>query len=462
MRSVSIGARWAVRYSVATLAMLLALAAIADRWAGDWADRQTEAQVDHYVLSVSEIVGRHTDEPLVLSALIESLIAGSSAGSALAIEVYDTEQVLQLRRDILAPFVTAADFSEVPTTGFSSFTKNESGDRLEGIALNSTGFTRVSLSLIPNFQMMAAFRKVIGSLLLAGVVMTGFLGWWQARLSLRPISDIVESARKIDTAGGEQMLPTSGNGDELDILSETLNEMLTRIRTGMDRMRRFATQAAHELSTPLGASRTTIEVTLERDRTAQEYRAALHGLLANTELLSESVHAILDIARSEAGLTADRIEDVDLHDLLESVVEFFEPLAGERGIAMDRIRPFRAVVRGDRMWLHRMMASLLDNAVKYSQQGDRINFEYLERSGIAELSVRDSGMGIAETDRGRIFERFYRGDMRKSSSLGLGLPLAMEIARAHSGTIEVENPEPGGSIFRVCLPLASETRQTAA
>ena len=82
MRSVSIGARWAVRYSVATLAMLLALAAIADRWAGDWADRQTEAQVDHYVLSVSEIVGRHTDEPLVLSALIESLIAGSSAGGA--------------------------------------------------------------------------------------------------------------------------------------------------------------------------------------------------------------------------------------------------------------------------------------------------------------------------------------------------------------------------------------------
>lgn len=462
MRSISIGARWALRYTATTLALLLALAAVGDRLAAEWSDRQAKSQIEHYLLTVSEIVGRHMDDPVVVSALIESLIAGSRPASELAIEAYDSDGILRLRRDILAPFQTVAKLPTTAMAGTTVFSKERAPNRLDGISANPVGFTRVAISLAPYTEQLAAFRIALVSLLLAGMVMTGFLGSWQARLSLRPLAEIAKTARKIDTAAGEQWIPTSGNGDELDILSETLNEMLKRIRTGMDRMRRFAAQAAHELSTPLGASRTTIEVTLERERSPREYRAALHGLLANNEILSESIHAILDIARSEAGLSADRIEEIDLHDLLESVVEFFEPLAAERGIRMAPALPFHAVVRGDRMWLHRLMASLLDNAVKYSQEGDRISFEYRVRSGIAELGVRDSGVGIAETDRSRIFERFYRGDRRSNASLGLGLPLAMEIARAHSGTIEVENPESGGSIFRICLPLRATAGRVAA
>ena len=456
MRTLSIGARWAFRYTAATFALLIALATIADRYAAGWLDDSSRTQVDHYLLSVAEIVERHTGDPLVIAGLIESLIAGSPAGKELAIELYDEDQNLSLKRDILAPFESTADFSKLKQQEHDAFTKVGMGNRLEKTAINPSGFTRVSLSLVPDSLILSRLRELLAFLLLLGTVITGFLGWWQARLSLRPISEIVETARQIETAGGEQAIPTSGNGDELDVLSETLNEMLRRIRSGMDRMRRFATQAAHELRTPLGAARTTIEVTLERERTAAEYRAALHGLLANTEILSESVHAILDIARSEGGLSPEQIQDINLHDLLVSVVEFFEPLAGERGVEISHFDPFQAEVRGDRMWLHRMMSSLVDNAVKYSRQGDRIDFEFRQRSGIAELAVRDSGVGIADADRDHIFERFYRSDLHETSSLGLGLPLAMEIARAHAGTIEVENPQSGGSIFRVCLPLAPQ------
>jgi len=443
-------------------ALLLALAALGYRQVENWTETESRRQLDHYIGSISEIVGRHVDEPLVVSALIESMIAGSPPDSEIAVEIYDIDKVIQLRRDILAPFGDDPDLSEVSDTGRTMFRKTSLDTRLQGIAVNSAGFTRVSMSLVPFAEMLIAFRTALVVLLLGGVVMTGFLGAWQARLSLRPLAEIVETARKIDTVGGDQWIPTSGNGDELDILSKTLNEMLERIRKGMDRMRRFATQAAHELNTPLGLSRTTIEVTLEKDRSSQEYRAALHGLLANTELLSEAVHAILDIARSEAGLSADRVEEVDLHDLLESVVEFFEPLAQERGVNMAPVRSFRATVRGDRIWLRRLLASLVDNAVKYSRAGDRIGFAYRQRAGFCELEVRDTGVGIAEADRNRIFQRFYRGDGCSNHSLGLGLPLAMEIARAHAGTIEVENPEVGGSTFRVCLPLSAEAGREAA
>ena len=107
------------------------------------------------------------------------------------------------------------------------------------------------------------------------------------------------------------------------------------------------------------------------------------------------------------------------------------------------------------MWLHRMMSGLLDNAVKYSGPGDEISFEYSLRAGIAELDFRDTGVGVSTRDRDHIFERFYRGNGHPGSSLGLGLPLAMEIARAHAGNIQVESPETGGSIFRIHLPLSS-------
>ena len=112
MRALSIGARWALRYTAATFALLLALATISDRYAAGWLDDSSRTQVDHYLLSVAEIVERHTGDPLVIAGLIESLIAGSPAGKELAIELYDEDQNLSLKRDILAPFESPADFSE--------------------------------------------------------------------------------------------------------------------------------------------------------------------------------------------------------------------------------------------------------------------------------------------------------------------------------------------------------------
>ncbi|NRA08485.1 MAG: HAMP domain-containing protein [Myxococcales bacterium] len=457
-RRISIRARWALRYSAASLGLILTLSLLGHQLAQDALDRMAVSKLEQYGVTVSEIIARHADEPLVIAGLIEAEIAGSKEWDELAIELYDRDGTVTLQRDFLAPFSANADFEWARQDSSPTSQITHRKGRLERLALNPIGFTRTAMSLEPFTMALTSVENILFVLLVASMLLSGLLGWWQARLSLRPISRIVETARAIDTAAGDQWMPTSGTKDELDVLALTLNDMLQRIRSGMDRMRRFATQAAHELSTPLTASRTTIEVTLEHDRTPEEYRKVLEGLLVNAELLSDSIHATLDIARSEAGLSADRVADVDLHEVLESVIEFFEPIAEERGIAMKRPAAFHAVVRGDRMWLHRMISGLLDNAVKYSGRGDEISFEYLQRAGIAELDIRDTGVGISARDRDHVFERFYRGDGHPDSSLGLGLPLAMEIARAHSGNIQVESPERGGSIFRILLPLSLTAR----
>ena len=457
MRKLSIGARWAFRFFVTSLAMVSILGMLGHVLARDALSKMTVSNLEDRVAGISEIIARHSNEPMVVANLIEASIAGSQEWERLAVELYDQDGVLVLQRDFLSPF------TQPPSARWKHDMENSHSQLLLGngraeiVAINPEGFTRASIGLEPYAVALANVENALLILAVPSVVLFALIGWWQARLSLRPIAKISETAHAINSVGGTRWMPTRGTGDELDTLSETLNEMLERIRSGMDRMRRFATQAAHELSTPLTAARTTIEVTLERDRTPEEYRKTLEALLVNAELLSESVHATLDIARSEAGLSPDRVAEVDLHEVLTSVIEFFEPIADEKGITIHPPTAFRAVVKGDRMWLHRMMSGLLDNALKYSNRGDEIEFEYRLRAGVAELGFRDSGIGISESDRDHIFERFYRGSGHPSASLGLGLPLAMEIARAHSGNIQVESPEKGGSIFRIHLPLASES-----
>ena len=457
MRKFSIGARWAFRYFATSLAMVTILGILGLELAREALLKITISRLQERSSAVSEIISRHSDEPLVVADLIEASIAGSQEWERLAIQLYDYDGALTLQRDFLSPFSLPVDLNWKHQGAKSHSHVLLGNERAEMVAVNPEGFTRISIELEPFKVALSNIQNVLILLTVPALALSALLSWWQARLSLRPISEIAQTARTISSVGGTRWMPTSGTGDELDVLSETLNGMLERIRSGMDRMRRFATQAAHELSTPLSAARTTIEVTLERDRTPEEYRKTLEALLVNAELLSESVHATLDIARSEAGLSADRVVEVNLREVLESVVEFFGPIANEKGISIHPPAPFHAVVHGDRMWLHRMMSGLLDNAIKYSNCGDKIEFEYRRQAGVAELEFRDTGIGISENDRDHIFERFYRGNGHPSASLGLGLPLAMEIARAHSGNIQVESPGKGGSIFRIHLPLASES-----
>jgi two-component system heavy metal sensor histidine kinase CusS len=233
--------------------------------------------------------------------------------------------------------------------------------------------------------------------------------------------------------------------------------MMDRIRRSVERMQRFSANAAHELRTPLNALRSRLEVTLEQERTPDEYRKALAETADQVAALSESVHAMLRLAQSEAGLHPEHRVPVDVAAVAREVVEFFEPLAAEQGVSLVLERAEDAPTSGEPAWLHQCFANLIDNAIRHTAEGGRVAVA-IERQGADAVCVRvtDTGIGIPAEEQERIFEPYHRvraANGRGGAGAGLGLPLAREIARAHGGDLLVES-EPGrGSTFRVRLPL---------
>jgi two-component system heavy metal sensor histidine kinase CusS len=289
------------------------------------------------------------------------------------------------------------------------------------------------------------------------LLLTAGLGTWLARGSLRPIKEINLTARRITGTHLDETIPTTGNRDELDELAHTLNDMIASIRTSVSRMQRFSANAAHELRTPLNAMRSRIDVTLEKEREPEEYRRILGEMGAEVESLSSSVHAMLRLAQSEAGLQPEQRVPVELSSLLEEVVEFFQPLAADAGVKLS-IQPADPVtVPGDPSWLHQLFANLLHNAVKYTPVGGRIEIAIEPEEGRVGVVVRDTGVGIEPEQASSVFEPFHRvGAQREASGVGLGLPLAREIARAHGGEIVLESEPGSGSTFTVRLPTATD------
>jgi heavy metal sensor kinase len=288
------------------------------------------------------------------------------------------------------------------------------------------------------------------------LLVTAGLGWLLARGSLRPIQRMTHTARRISGANLDEKVPTSGSGDELDQLAVTLNEMITRIRESMARIRRFSGDAAHEIRTPLAAIRSQIEVTLELPRSREEYDQVLRQVLDEVDRLGRGADAILRLATSEAGLQRSQRSAVDLAELLADLIAFFEPLAAEKDVKLSLALEPTPAVMGDPAWLHQLFANLVHNAIKFTPPGGSVRVELSQEPEVHAIAVavRDTGVGIPREHLDRIFERFHKVDAsRTEGGFGLGLSLAREIAKAHGGTIHVES-EPGrGSVFRVLLPL---------
>ena len=234
--------------------------------------------------------------------------------------------------------------------------------------------------------------------------------------------------------------------------------MLGRIRAGVEQMHRFNANAAHELRTPLHRIGSRLDATLSQPRDAAAYRDALLDLRTEVDALGGGVNALLRLAQMESGLDPAHTGPVELAKLLRTQLEFFAPLAEARGIPLVLVEPLPAAsVLGDPSWLERLFSNLLDNALKYSGAGERVDVSMRLEAESVRITIADNGPGIAAEDLPHLFERFARGaGHTERGGFGLGLPLAREIARAHDGALEVES-EPGrGSRFTIALPLLAD------
>jgi heavy metal sensor kinase len=282
-------------------------------------------------------------------------------------------------------------------------------------------------------------------------------GYWISRRALAPVDGITQAARSIGIQNLSRRLTVPATGDELQRLSETWNDMLARLESAVKRLSQFTADASHELRTPIALIRTTAELTLRRERSAETYRGALSEIVAESERTSRLVEDLLLLARADAGLPALPLESLELTPLVRDICEQGQVLAEARQLQISTDLPPEPVfVQANDPALRRLLLLLVDNAVKYTPAGGRITVSVGQSPSGATLAVRDTGIGIPDSALPHVFERFYRADdsrNRDAGGAGLGLSIAKWIAERHHASLEAESVLGQGSTFRVRFPL---------
>jgi len=315
---------------------------------------------------------------------------------------------------------------------------------------------QVGVPLAPTERTLHRWIEALLVLVPLGVGLAAAGGRVMARAALRPVDEMARAARRIDAGALARRITVRGTGDELDRLAETLNGMLARLENAFGGMRRFSADAAHELRTPLTALKGTLEVALRSDRSGAEYRAALASALEEVERLVRLAEDLLLLSRATAGPESPRAR-VELESLVLDVADVGARLAKDRSVAVRVGSVAPVAVLGDAGSLRRALLNLVENGVKYTPAGGRVEVSVAAVAGEAVIAVEDTGPGIDPRDVGRIFEPFVRLDAardRESGGSGLGLAIARSIVVAHRGTLEVERPSAGGSRFTIRLPVA--------
>jgi heavy metal sensor kinase len=288
----------------------------------------------------------------------------------------------------------------------------------------------------------------------AALVLAGIGGWWISSRALAPIDRVTRTAREISSGSDlSRRLDLDQPDDEVGRLARTFDEMLARLDAAFQRQRQFTADASHELRTPLTAVRGQIEVALERPRDAAEYQRVLAAVNEQVARMTRLVGGLLMLARTDSGALPLQRERVDLGDLVQSVASQVRPLAERKGLRLDVDGDGALFVEGDEDLLLQLMLNLTDNAIKYTAEGS-VTLGWRGDARAAAMFVRDTGAGISEEHRRRIFERFYRADASRSAEeggAGLGLAISRWIAESHGGALSLES-DAGGSTFRVTLP----------
>jgi signal transduction histidine kinase len=293
-----------------------------------------------------------------------------------------------------------------------------------------------------------AFKARIGWTLLAAlcmvVVVGALLGAWMNRHVLRRVDAISAAGREIVDGNLNRRLPRTGSGDEFDTLAANLNEMLDRVAQLTHALRFVVDATAHDLRGPLNRMRARIESGL-RTGTSEAALRALEDSLRDAEALEQTLAALLRIAQAQGGAAATEIAPLDLGRLALEMVELYEPVAAERGIALRGEACSEATVRGSRQLLAHALANLVDNALKFTPTGGHVEVcVRREAADALHLVVSDDGPGIRESDRARALERGVRleGADRAPGS-GLGLSLVEAVARMHHASLALGDNRPG-------------------
>jgi signal transduction histidine kinase len=273
-----------------------------------------------------------------------------------------------------------------------------------------------------------------------------------SRSVLARMDAIGRTCRAIMTGNLKDRIPIRGSQDELDRLAATINAMLDRIAALMENLRQVSSDIAHDLRTPLSHLRLRLERARAEAASPAEYQAALDGAIGATDEMLSLFAALLRIAQIEGGTRRAGFAPMDLGALLQKLKDVYGAVAEDSGHDLMVKVPPPLQLRGDPELLFQLFANLVENAIVHTPPGTAIAVAADIGADRIAVHVRDSGPGVAPAERGRLFQRFYRGDAsRTKPGHGLGLSLAAAVAELHGGAIAIGDGP--GMDFRVTLPL---------
>jgi signal transduction histidine kinase len=270
------------------------------------------------------------------------------------------------------------------------------------------------------------------------LVLASLLAYGLAAAALRPVESMRRRAAGIRPSDRGQRLPVPDTDDEIARLGATLNDLIARLESALERERRFVADASHELRTPLALLRSELELAQRRPRSREELEAALASAAEETERLSRLADDLLVLARADADGLALRPGPVRVRELAERVGSRFDRRAAESGRTVDVEAPRHLELVGDHARIEQALTNLVDNALRHG--GGTVRIVAAANNGSVELHVLDDGPGFDDAFVAQAFERFSRADeARANGGAGLGLAIARVIAEAHGGTSFARN-----------------------
>ena len=301
-----------------------------------------------------------------------------------------------------------------------------------------------------------AFRKIFITTMASLFIFAAVIGWFMARRALAGVEAVTRTARQISESSLKERVPVKKYQDEIDQLAITFNQMLDRIQTLVTGIREMSDNIAHDLKSPITRIRGISEVSLTTGASEKEYENMAASTVEECDRLLDMINTMLVISKTEAGVNKLDAKQLDIGAVVRDACELFRSPAEDKDLRLVCDVPGNFNISGDNRMIQRMIANLLDNAIKYTPAGGSVEVTVnTGNNGAVAIAVKDSGSGISENDIPHIFERFYRCDpSRSEAGIGLGLSFARAIARAHGGDISVFSKPGQGSTFTVTFPGA--------
>lgn len=289
-------------------------------------------------------------------------------------------------------------------------------------------------------------------------------GWWLTRRTLAPVIELREAVEKIHEKNLGEKIPRSGNGDELDRLTEVFNDMTTRLNDSFNRIREFTLHASHELKTPLTVLCGETETALRDETVSSAERERSASQLDELRRLARIVDGLTLLAKADAGQVTLQLEPIRLDELVRDNFADLQILAEPHGIKVELENCEEISMRGDRHRLRQLLLNLADNAVKYNQPQGCVTMNLRCSGETAEFTIANTGGGIPPEILPRVFDRFFRGDPAHDNTIdgcGLGLSIAKWIVSAHGGKIQIASEPSKLTIVTVHIPVCATDAEPA-